>query len=394
MAFQFKKWLLEKLRDGQERTTTEEMTGEDFFGLSAEYYIRELAFWSCVNMIANAVSKCEFKTYVKGQETKGDEYYLWNIAPNLNQNSSAFMHKWIAKLYQNNEALVVEVNGQLLVADGYSRKEYALYDDIFTQVQVGDFTFERSFTQSEVLFLRLSDKNMRPVVNGMYGVYKKLIDYGMASYCKSRGTKGVIAIDAMMTGNPEMNECYTALKNGQFTKFADAESAVLPLYRGMQFTELGNKTYTSEGTRDIRAMIDDVLDFTAKAFGIPPTLLNGEVEGTAEALEHFLTFCIDPLVDMLQEEINRKRSGKAGYLAGTYVRIDTKCIKHVDLLSVSTAIDKLIASGAFCINDIRELVGEQPIGEEWAQKHFMTKNYSTVQDLLDLLQAEQKPDTG
>lgn len=70
-------------------------------------------------------------------------------------------------------------------------------------------------------------------------------------------------------------------------------------------------------------------------------------------------------------------------------------VKNVTFsISVSTAIDKLISSGAFCINDIRELVGEPPIDEPWAKQHFMTKNYSTVSELLKALANGEPPDTG
>ena len=133
-------------------------------------------------------------------------------------------------------------------------------------------------------------------------------------------------------------------------------------------------------------MVDDISDFTAKGFCIPPALLRGDVAGLKDAIKLFLTFCIDPLVDNLQEEINRKRVGRSAFLAGTYIQIDTKTIEHIDLLSVSTAIDKLIASGAFCINDIRKAVGEQLIDEEWANQHWMTKNYSPADELLAALQ--------
>src|SRR5690606_1583811 len=124
-----------------------------------DVYIREMAFWSATNLLANAVSKCEFKTYFKNKEIKGKEYYLWNVEPNKNQNSSQFIHKLIAKLYRNNECLVIEQNGQLLVADSFTKTPYALYDDVFSQVRVGDFTFERTFTQSEVLYWKLNEEN-------------------------------------------------------------------------------------------------------------------------------------------------------------------------------------------------------------------------------------------
>ena len=71
-----------------------------------EYQIRELCFWTCVNFIANAIGRCELKTYVDGAENRGREYYLWNIEPNTNQSSSAFWHKAIAKLFEENEALI------------------------------------------------------------------------------------------------------------------------------------------------------------------------------------------------------------------------------------------------------------------------------------------------
>ena len=201
MALNFKRWLLERLGGDQARVLSEDITAGEFFSLSAEIYVRELAFWQCTNLVANAVSKCEFKTFDRGKEIKGEEYYLWNIEPNKNQNSSVFLQKLISKLFSENEVLVVGANGQILVADSYTRREYALLDDIFEQVTVGDFKFERSFVQSDVLFIQLHSKNMRPLVNGLYETYKKLIDYGMRSYNKSRGTKGVLSMDAMAAGD-------------------------------------------------------------------------------------------------------------------------------------------------------------------------------------------------
>jgi hypothetical protein len=111
-------------------------------------------------------------------------------------------------------------------------------------------------------------------------------------------------------------------------------------------------------------------------------LLRGDVQGTKDAVDNFLTFCIDPLVDMLQEEINRKRNGYSGMSKGNYLKIDTKQIRHVDVLSVSTAVDKLIGSGAFCVNDIRELCGESIINEPWAYTHYITKNYMPFEEAL------------
>lgn len=390
MALKFFEWIREKMGDGQERISSKQVGCDDFFGISSELYVRELAFYTCVNLIARAISKCEFKTFINGKEAKSNQYYTWNVSPNNNQCSSAFLHKLILQLYRNNEALIIQTDDkQLLVADSFGiEKELDLEGHVFGQVTVGAFTFSRTFQQKEVMYFSLGERNMRHLINGLYDAYKKLIDYGMNAYQKSRGTKGVVYIDTIASGNRDFQQAFADLKNQDFKTFAEAENAVLPLYKGMTYSDIGSKTYSYDSSRDIRAMIDDIGTFTARAFGVPPALISGDVQGVNDALEQFLTFCVDPLTDMISEEINRKTYGKEEYLKGNYIQIDTKAIKHVDLLSVSTAIDKLISSGAFCINDIREVVGEPKIDEPWAQTHFMTKNYATVQDLLSALDEE------
>ena len=367
--------------------TSKQVTDEEMYAIVAEIHIRELAFWSCVNMIANSVSKCELKTFAAGKEIKGREYYLWNVSPNKNQNSTQFMHKLISQLYLYNECLVIEENDQLLIADSFQQTEYALIDNIFEGVTVGNYTFGTKYRMSDVMYFKLSGKDMRKVINGIYESYGKLIAYGMKSYQKSRGSRGILNYAAIAQGDLKAKEAFDDLMNNRFKKFFTAENAVLPLPKGYEYTDTGSKTYSNEGTRDIRAMFDDISDFTAKAIGIPPALAKGDIAGIKDAMVTYLTFCIDPLVDNIAEEINKKRNGYSGFVQGNYLKIDTKSILHVDLLSVSTAIDKLIASGAFCINDIRKLVGEEIIDEPWAWQHFLTKNYSSIDDVLNALNA-------
>lgn len=384
MAFNFLKWLFGS------RDSPTAVTGTEFFDIFTDTYIRELAFQSCVNLTANAVSKCEIKTFRGGEAVKGPEYYLWNFAPNQNQNSSAFWHKLVHTLYRDRTALVIENGGKIYVADSFDRKQYALYDDVFSRVTVGDLTFQRTFVASDVMFFELSDQDVKMLVDGLYQSYGQLIQYGMKGYGKSRGEKGTLEIDAVAAGDKTAVDTYNAIANGGFKTFAEAENAILPVYKGMKYTSIGSKTYNADTSRDIRAMIDDVMDFTARGFGIPPQLVNGTVQDVSSAVDQFLTFHIDPLTDNLAEEINRKRYGLTGLSRGDYVQIDTNSIKHIDLLSNASNIDKLLSSGVECVNDIRVLLGQPIINEPWAWQHFMTKNYSTVEELLAAMGGENK----
>lgn len=389
MGLNFKKWLAEKLSGGAEKRSLVEVDWPEFFSLMDNVYIRELAFWTCVNKIANALSKCEFRTYYGGKEVRKAEYYLWNVEPNRNQNASSFLTKLIGKLYLNNEALVVEAAGQLYVADDYQKTVYALYDYQFSGVTVDNFTFEKTFYQSEVLFFQLNSVDMRRLVSLLHSSYNELLKYAVNAYRKSRGSRGVLDIDAQAQQEDDFSETLQELMTNYFKKFFESENAVLPLYDGYKYTELQSKTYSSESTRDIKALADDIFDFTARAFSFPPSLAKGDVQDTGKATDELLTFCIDPLARLLEKEINRKRNGLSGFQAGNYLRIDTTTVKHIDIFDIATPVDKLISSGVFTINDIRHLVGDPEISEEWANAHFITKNYSTIQDLLKSLDIEQ-----
>jgi HK97 family phage portal protein len=379
-------WLYEKL-GGAVPTSGNALDSaiDEYKEIFGDTFFRELALWSAVNMIASAVSKCEFQTFSHNEKTPSSEYYRWNIEPNKNQNSTQFLRKLISTLYLKNECLVIEQNRQLLVADGYTRTPYVLKEDEFTQVTVGDYPFPNPFKGNEVFFFKLAEADMQAVTNGIFAAYSKLIACSTKAYRKSRGVRGIFKYSTLPIAWGGDRDKFEAAVNARIKKWIGLDSGALTLGEGQNWEESTSKTYSLDTTRDIRAMIDDVSDFTAKAFGIPPALLRGDVQGISDALDQFLTFCIDPLTDMLSEEINRKSYGYEGFRNGNYIKIDTRRIKHIDILSVSTAIDKLIGSGAYSINEIREICGDTRLTDENADAHFITKNYTLLDEALNAL---------
>jgi HK97 family phage portal protein len=368
---------------------------------AAELYVRELAFWTCANLIGSSLARCEIRTFTDNTETRQKEHYLWNVSPNINQSAGEFKAALVARLCLDGEALIISqptnanagLGVQLVIADSFDRKEYALYEDVFSDVTVGNFTFDRKFYAHEVLYLKTQQRRMKDVTDGIHGAYSRLITAANRSYYRSRGTRGTLEIDTAQAGNKDYTAFFDDLRQKSFKRFADADSAILPLYRGMKYNDLASKS--AENSRDIRAMIDDVSDFTARGFGIPPAMLNGTVQDTSAAVQQYFTFCLDPLAEQLEDEINRKRcgysvnnGGSSSMWTGTYVVVDTQTVQHVDILNSGTAIDKLISTGCYCVNDIRARLGEPLINEDWAWKHWMTKNYSDIADTSSALGGE------
>lgn len=386
MGLSIKKLFRAREKPGEDiqRVAAVEITDQQIRDAVTEICLRELAFWTCVGKIANALTKCEFRTFCGGEETFRDEYYLWNYEPNRNQNKAEFLSKAMEKLFRNNELLIIEsYDGQLLVADSFSVTKNTLYGNTYTDVQVDDYTFSRSFRSTDVLHWTLNNKNVNQIIQGLYDSYSKLIDYSAKSYLKSRGNRGILDISAVAQNDKLFNEKLEKLMNEYFKSFFESPNAVLPLFEGYKYTNIDSKTYSEGTSRDIKNQYDDIFDFTARGFSMPPTLAKGDVQDTEKAVDEMLTFCLDPLAQMLMQEINRKRIGRNGVQNGTKILIDTMRVKHIDMFDIATSADKLISSGIYTVNMILRALGETPIREEWADQHFITKNYSTIQEILE-----------
>ena len=169
MGFSIKRLFKSRETPEPEKVTTIEITDQQVRDAAAEVCLRELAFWTCIGKIANALTKCEFRTFYEGREIFGDEYYTCNYEPNRNQNKAEFLSKAIEKLYRENELLIVEsYDGQLLVADSFEATHNTLYGDTYRNVLVDDYQFSRNFHSADVLHWKLNNRNVNKIINGLY----------------------------------------------------------------------------------------------------------------------------------------------------------------------------------------------------------------------------------
>ena len=379
MGINFFRWLRER-----SQSDPVEVTCRELFDAAQEYQVRELSFWVCVNMVANALGRCEFRTFQANEEVKGREYYLWNVSPNTNQNSSAFLHKLVARLYQNNEALVVDTMKRgdldsLVVADTWEPPAlWPSRQNEYSGVTVDEYQFQYPFYENGVIHLKLNQTNMKPILDGLYQSYWRMVSAAMKAYTWGNGQHWKVHVNQIAQGDKGWAEKFQEMIAAQVKPFLESDGAILPEFDGYTYENVSGASGASRDTRDIRAMIEDIFDFTARGFLIPSVLVNGSVEGTADANTRILTNCIDPLADQLQEENNRKRYGYEGWSRGNFLRIDTSSIIHFDIFANAANVEKLVGSGAFTINDVLRAANQPPITEPWGDEHFMTLNISTM----------------
>lgn len=380
MAISFLKWLLSK----NNKTSSTEISCRELVEAAQEYQVRELCFWICVDMVANAIGRCEFRTFRGNEEIFEKDYYIWNYEPNTNQNSTMFLHKLIAKLYQDNEALIVNSipnNGRdtLVVADSWQRpQEYPSRQNEYKGVIVGEYQYQYPIWENNVIHLKLNHVDIRPVINGLYQSYWRLVAAAMKSFEWGKGQHWKVHVSQIAQGREGWAENFQEIIAAQIKPFLSSNGAILPEFDGYLYENVGDSSASTGDTRDIKNMIEDIFDFTARGFLIPAVLVNGKVEGTADANTRFLTNCIDPICDQLQEEITRKRYGYEEWRKGNFLRVDSSSIIHFDLFANAANVEKLVGSGAYTINDVRRAANQATINEPWADEHYMTLNISTM----------------
>ena len=407
MAFNLFRWIASKNENESEETgmkvSLSDFKDEEIGSalVSVELFMQKLAFGTAIRKIAAAVSAVEWETIRKGKKVQTLEYWSWNYSPNPNQTREEFFTDLINTLYSKQEALVVQTRqGYRYVADGFTKTEY-LTGDIYTDITAHNDSIPGVFRADDVLHFGIEGEKIKALLMMISANEGKLIKSAQLNYLKSQGTRGILDIDDFAEAQPDFEETYEELVQEKFKNYVSNANAVLPMYKGYNFRETETKGGSTKselaGSRDIRNMLDDIVDFTAQAFGMPVSILTGKNITTAD-FQSFMTQIAQPLIVKIANEINRKLYGQKLVKSGTYITPNMAGIKYIDVFDVATSVDKLISSGALCVNDIRVRLGMDTIDEPWAWQHWMTKNYAPTEELLegvdDTNDAPVQPDTN
>lgn len=354
------------------------------FKIADEIYCREVALYIAISYIANTISKCEIKTYEGGKEVYGDLYYMLNVDPNPNQNSSQFMNQVIERYYYDSHALVVPRGNRIYCADAFAMEERPLKENIFSSVSIEHNTVPQTYKASKVFYFKLDDKRVTSLVRGMFDSYGNVLSSAVRSYLDGTSEKYKLVLDNYASGDAKFIEEFNTVIKSQLESFMNSNRAVYPQFRGQNLERMDKGGYTAS-VNDITAMRKEVFDITSQAFKIPQSMMYGNITNMQEIVKVYLSFCIDPLAQMISEELTRKTNTYETWLEGNEIVVDTSAINHIDMLEVAADVDKLVSSGVANINDVRKRLGMDELNDDFASAHYLTKNYAPVDEAANAL---------
>lgn len=358
-----------------------------FSDLEDELKCKEMAFYIATSYIANTISKCEFKVYKNNKEVKDSLYYKLNVKSNPNETASRLKNKLIYNLYYNGESLIFDYNSNLYCADSFNKKNYPLKGDKFEDIELSDQELKAfNKKRDDVFYFNLENNEQNSKVKGlitsMYEDYKKILQYAVLSYKQSNTEKYTLELSNTQTGDKEFNKKWQEQVKEYLQDFIDNPKSVMPIFNGQKLTPVSNKNSNATNSEDIRNIKKDIMETVAEAFKMPVSMLYGNMTNVKDIISHYLTFTIDPIATMISQEITSNSFSIEDWQKGNYVKVDTSKINHLDIFEISDKIEKLVSSGVFSINGVLEKLGEPKLEEEYADKHFITKNYSEIEEYL------------
>lgn len=350
-----------------------------------------LALNAVSNLLYAVLASADWNTYEqKRKKVQGDIYYSLNFTPNKRQTASEFWRLVAQKLIFNQEVLIIELaDKQLFVADAFDYKtgeELILKQNTFVNVQIGNTVLtSRSFKEGEsaILFRLPTNDYTKMAIGNMQADYKNLKDVVLKGAYKAMGTKYNLDMSAVKSGNLKDANFITNTVS-QYTRAMEQPNSVFVTFSGEKLNDMTAQQRGSEVEQVLKVVENNVslnkeiLSNVARSYGIPLTFLTMEITTDDEdAKQVFMTMFVKPILSMFSERFTTFYLEKENILQGAKIEADLQTINFVDVLSKASSMDKLVSSGMYTINELREKVGDDAV--DGGDTRFMTKNYATLE---------------
>lgn len=343
-------------------------------------HMKRLVVDTCVFFMARTIGQTEFRVKKNGKYIKDEIYYRLNVRPNKNMTASTFWQVVVSKLVYDNEVLIVQADdGDLLVADSFTRNEKAVYEDTFTDVMVKDFKFLRTFNQRDVIHIKFANENLEKLISSMYDDYGELFARVLAAQKRKNQIRSTVTIDSTFAKTKDAQEKLQAFIDRMYSAIDGKDVAIAPQQPGFTYEEVG-KGGSALSVDEVNKVTGGFLGLVAMALGIPLPLIVGDMADVEKQTKNYMLFSIKPLLKKIKDEADVKFFEKEEYMSGSH--LDPRPISYQNIFDLAPSIDKLRASGVFSGNDIRTEAGYDSIDSDFMNSYFITKNYQDSEEAM------------
>lgn len=357
-----------------------------------ENYIYTLAEAHAIDLIARTIAKCEIQTFEmkdnKIQESKGDLYWTLNIQPNYIETGSKFIYKLVTKLLAEKAALILinktTKTNLLYVADSYNCNNKILTGKTFYNITIEDdegnsINLNKIYTSENTIYYSLKNSKLKTASESFKKNTAKLLKASQKSFIKTNTSKWRLKTPGqqpkMLDAETKKPVSYEKYKEKITEGLTSDEEAIVMLSDLFDLENLNQNN--KKDLTDYENVFKKIGDTVAQNWNIPLDIFYGSKTEKSTGTNDFITMCVDLYFELLEDGFNASLVGKKDYLKGEYVKFNRLNINHKDLIDKASGWDKLISNG-FSFNQLCKFLGLPTIDEDWANEHYITKNYANV----------------
>lgn len=356
-------------------------------------YIYTMAEAKAINLIAKTIAKTEIQVYAlnksnKVEETIDDLYWSLNLQPNYNENGTMFLYKLALKLLIDKKALVlinkIKDSQLLYVADSFDVSNDILKGKTFNNIQLKDnegnsLSINKNYNQSNAIYYSIKNEHLEKAETSFKINTAKLLGTITKSFIQANAPKWRLKVPGNQPTmiDPETKQpiSYEEYKKKVTEGIFSEEETIVMLSEMYDLINLNKDV--NKSISDYKEIIKIISDEVSSDYGIPLDIFYGNKTEKSTSNNDFITFAVDPYYEILEDGFNISLVGKEDYKKGERVAFNRFSIFHRDIIDSANGVDKLTGDG-FSRNEINKFLRLPKINEDWADIHYITKNYANA----------------
>ncbi len=355
-------------------------------------YIYTLAEAHAIDLIARTIAKCEIQTFEDTdgiiQENRGDLYWTLNIKPNYIENGTNFIYKLVTKLLTERTALVLinktNTENFLYVADSYNSNNKILEQKTFRNITIEDdegnsINVRKTYNYDNTIYYSLKNGDLATASSNFKTNIAKLLKASQNAFIKANTSKWLLKRPGqqptLIDYETKKEMSYDDYKKKVTDGLMSEEEAIVMLSEMFDLENLNQGN--NKNISDFDNIFKKIGDTVAQKWNIPLDVFYLTTGEETDGTDNFITMCVDLYFELLEDGFNSSLVGKKDFLKGEYIKFNRLNINHKDLIDKASGWDKLISNG-FSFNQLCKFLGLPTINEDWANEHYITKNYANV----------------
>lgn len=346
-----------------------------------------IAYRAVVNYVIAGLQLSEIRIRGSGSDRHPRDYeeWLWNVRPNPNQNYSDFMAALLNEMFfgwHRGTALVVPARDALWIADGWNEDKRPGRASRYEHISIDGSTevVPHPLGADEVFAFTLPETSKwRVLFAQMEAAYDEMAKSSIDAFGDKNDRRYLLKVDQQQAGTAATQSKVDEYLKSNVAPFIQGTDVALPLFRGFDLSRMESDYSGGETTLDVVQIRQECFKIVATCLGIPYSFLEGNVNNFESVFDSVLTFLIDPIAKVIQDELQAKLFTPIQWGRGSYVKVNTTHIRHVDIFAVADKVEKLVGSSIDTPNELRIRTGQEPVDAPGMDEYHMTLNHSMLE---------------